>query len=230
MNKCLTSGLAILLPLIFTLMIVNFFINFLTKPFLEPATAFLTQWSFFSPTWVLIPSKALILLILFALTVLIGFLGKLFLVNYLFHFGDYLFLRLPLVNKIYKTCQDVIHTLFSSSSKSFSQVVLIPFPNSSRLSVGLVTNESIKIQSDFQSFDELVSVFVPGAINPSFGFLVMFKREQLTFVNMKVDEAMKFLVSCGVVKPNFQSNSGDECESYFLSREEQLKQNSLDLP
>ena len=230
MNKCLTTGLATLLPLILTIMIVNFFINFLTKPFLEPAAAFLSQWSFFSHTWVLIPSKAFILLILFAITVLIGFLGKLFLINYLFRFGDYLFHSLPLVNKIYKTCQDVVQTLFSSSSKSFSQVVLIPFPNSSNLSVGLVTNESINIQSDSQSIDVLVSVFVPGAINPSFGFLFLFKREQLTLVNMKVDEAMKFLVSCGVMHPNFPSCSGDECESNFLSREKQLKQNSLDLP
>jgi uncharacterized membrane protein len=140
------------------------------------------------------------------------------------------------VNKIYKACQDVVQSLFSSSSKSFSQVVFVPYPNAHNLSIGLMIRDSVKIKHNQRDYEELVSVFVPGTPNPSVGFMLMFKREQLTFVNMKVDEAMKFVVSCGVVMPDFTITQPFQPyekqlsrESDFLLRKRQLSQDSANL-
>jgi uncharacterized membrane protein len=205
------TGLAILLPIIFTVMIISFFINMLTTPFLEPTKALIGQLNFFQKpflvfneaTLVTMSSRMVILSFLIAFTILIGLFGKLFLIDYFFRLGDYFFHKLPFVNKIYKACQDVVHSLFSSSSKSFSQVVFVPYPNSRNLSIGLVTGEPLKVGKTDQETKDLISVFVPGTPNPSVGFLLMFKKEQLIFVDMKVDEAMKFVVSCGTVVPDF---------------------------
>ncbi len=208
-KKYFTTGLVILLPVILTILVMTFLVNFLTRPFLgvtgNLVTYFLSTHHLFLDhiNIVLILSKLLILMGLFLFTLLIGFLGKLFLIDYLFKLGDALLHHVPFINKIYKACQDIVHSLFSSSSKSFSQVVFVPFPSPESLSVGLVTKESILIHSHPIQSSDLVPVFVPGTPNPSVGFLMMFQRKQLIFVDMKVDEAMKFVVSCGVVMPDF---------------------------
>lgn len=244
MKKYFTSGLAILLPIILTVMIVNFLINFVTQPFLNSTQALLEKLifphhSFFlfnQTTFVILSSKFLVLVFLISFTILMGICGKYFLIDVLFRFGNYFLHKLPFINKIYKACQDVVHSIFSSSSKKFSQVVFVPFPSPDNLSLGLVTNDSIKIVNCQHESENLVSVFIPGTPNPSVGFMLMFKREQLLFVNMKVDEAMKFIVSCGIVMPNFKTLHPHEAyekqffsEDYILSREGQLSQDSPDL-
>lgn len=237
MKKYFTNGLALLLPVILTVMIVNFLINLVTQPFLNSTTALLEKLFFFQSSlplfqqtaFLILSSKMLILIFLIGLTILIGIMGKLFLIDLFFRFGDYLFHKLPFVNRIYKACKDVVHSLFSSSSKKFSQVVFVPFPSPENLSIGLVTSASLKIENSDENHDHLISVFVPGTPNPSVGFLLMFKREQLLFVNMKVDEAMKFIVSCGIVMPDFEIHQPHEThekplisQDYLLSGEGQL--------
>lgn len=211
MKKYFTTGLAILLPIIVTIMIIDFFVNFLTQPFLEPTKALILQldsaqhpfFLFKETTLITWVSKGIILFFLIAFTILIGLIGKLFLIDYLFSVGNYFLHQLPFVNKIYKTCQDIVHGLFSTTSRTFSQVVLVPFPNGNNLIIGLVIRGSVKIQQPQQETKHLISVFIPSTPNPSFGFLLMLEKEHLTFVNMKVNEAIKFVVSCGSVVPNF---------------------------
>ncbi len=244
MKKHLTTGLAILLPIVLTLMILNFLIDFLTHPFLVPVSALMARFDFFhrsfflfnEMTLVTMTSKLMILTFLTSFILFIGLLGKLFLMDYLFRFGDYLVYQLPFVNKIYKACQDVVHSLFSSSSTSFSQVVLVPYPNQRNLTIGLVTGASIQIKGSDEETQDLISVFVPGTPNPSVGFLLLFKKEQLTFVTMKVEEAMKFIVSCGAVMPDFaiiQPPAAYEkqpsSESHLLPSERQFNQASINL-
>jgi len=53
----------------------------------------------------------------------------------------------------------------------------------------------------------MIPVFIPAAPNPSVGYTLMFKREELVSINIKVDEALKFIISCGIVKPEFFCHS-----------------------
>lgn len=208
MGRCLTAGAAILLPIILTIIIVSFLIDLLTTPFLEITTPFISQFELFQDnffwlnrqTVVTIASKLFILALTVCFILLTGIVGRVFIIAFLLRIGNYIFHRLPWINKIYKVCQDVTVSLFSSS-KSFSQVVLVPYPTPGHLAIGFVTQEQIKISHENIKLENLVSVFVPGTPNPTTGFLLIFKREQLSFVNMKVDEAMKFVVSCGTMMP-----------------------------
>lgn len=201
LKKYFSTGLAILLPIILTAMIVLFFVNLVTAPFLETVKSLLGSFLFTkSEALITVLSKFLILFFIFGFILLLGLMGKLFLVDYLLKWGDYFFHRVPYFNKIYVACQDVVKSLFSSTSQSFTQAVLVPYPQSGNLSVGFVTCESLKI-IDFEHTNEFVSVFVPETPNLSGGFMLLFKRDQLVFSNMKVDEAMKFVVSCGITMP-----------------------------
>lgn len=200
-KKYFSTGLAILLPIVLTLMIIVFLVNIVTAPFLEPVKSLVSSFLLAeSDALTTVISKFLILFSIFGFILLLGIIGKLFLVEALLEWGDYFFHRVPYINRIYKACQDVVRSLFSSSSQSFTQAVFVPYPQTGNLSVGFVTCESVKI-IDLAQANEFVSVFVPETPNPSGGFLLLFKRNQLIFSNMKVDEAMKFVVSCGITMP-----------------------------
>lgn len=210
MRKFFTTGLGILLPIIITILLIGFLVNILTKPFLSLTEGFLVQHNLvLQPTLLIITSKILILVILAIILLIIGLIGNAFLINYIFRLNDYLFHRVPVINKIYKACQDVVHSLFSSSSSSFSQVVLVPFPCSDTLSVGLITKDSFIINTG-SGGDEVVPVYIPGTPNPTVGFMLMFRKNQLIYSTMKAEEAMKFVVSCGIAMPEFRTSNSPE--------------------
>lgn len=204
MKKHFTTGLAILLPIAVTYLVVMFFVNILTKPFVGIVHALLTEYqplnySFFNnPEVILFISKMLILVFLFLLVLVIGVIGRWLVIHYLFQFGDYIIHKIPMVNKVYKAAKDVVHSLLSPDAVTFKQVVLVPFPNRKGLSIGLITNDKVAMDLE-QLPKELVSVFVPATPNPTMGFMLLFRREQLTFVDLSVEEALKCVVSCGVI-------------------------------
>ncbi len=208
MKKLFLTGLAILLPVVVTIIVIGFIVNILTAPFLGVVEGILIHYDlldhkflFFSGKQVLLlSSKILILLGLVASTLLIGFVARFFFVHYLFRFGDYLIHKIPLINKIYKATQDVVHTLFNKEKTSFSQVVLVPFPHSNSYCIGLITSN---LATTGLHKDEFISVFVPGTPNPTMGFVLLFKQDQMINVDMGVDDAFKFIVSCGVIFSGF---------------------------
>lgn len=212
LKKQFLTGLAILLPIAITLFILNFVINILTKPFVGFIEGILGYYGllnkpflFFSSTQVLqFTSKLLILVFLFGFIIAVGKFGQHYIVIYTVRFGDYLMHRIPLVNKIYKVTQDVVNTLLSSKGKSFKQVVLVPFPHPKSYSIGLVANEGLPENSDEKQKNK-VSIFVPGTPNPTFGFMLLFNKDQLIYLDMKVEDALKLLVSCGVMIPEFSA-------------------------
>lgn len=209
------SGLVLLLPLVLTIIIVVFLINLLTNPFANTVAGTLNDHDIFNKPFLFLTgqqvlhmmSKLIVLIGLFLLTLAVGMLGGWVLVGYLFKFADYLLHRTPLINKIYKGAQDVVTTVFEAKGGSkFSKVVLVPFPYSHSYNIGLITSSSMKESSD-DAHKHLISVFVPGTPNPAMGFMLLFRKEQLIPVEMKVDEALKFVVSCGVICPKFTLTS-----------------------
>jgi uncharacterized membrane protein len=208
MKKYFVTGLVILLPLVVTIAVVIFLVNFLTKPFIGAVSAILTKlhlintgFLFLSPEQLLnYGSKIVILIFLFLFTVALGMITRWFLINALFRLGDRILHRIPLVNTVYKTTQDIIKTLFVSDKNTFKQVVMVPFPRADVFVLGLIARDSPQVCSQAAGND-LVSVFVPTTPNPTTGFLLMFNRADLILVDMKPEEAIKYIVSCGVILP-----------------------------
>jgi len=201
-KKYFFTGLVILLPMIVTVVFVGIAFNLLSKP-LQGIIAGLFNYygladsiSFLGSANVLFyASKILSFVILMTFILLIGSVARIFFVHSLLRFGDYVIHRIPVVNKIYKASQEVVRTLFVSSSNNFSQVVLVPFPHAKVLSIGFLTNESQNLDA---ALENTVTVFVPGTPNPTIGFMIMFQRKQLIFTDMSVEETLKFIISCGV--------------------------------
>ena len=208
MKKHFITGLVILLPLALTIMIVSFVVNFLTQPFVGLVTEFIHTnaivpphfWIFSSQQVIHYGSQLVILLALAFATILIGVLTRWFFIHYLINLGEFILHRIPFINQLYKTSQEIIRTIFYSNSKSFKQVVLVPFPTPKVLCIALVTRDLIEDEKE-QTPHDLVSVFVPTTPNPTSGYLLMYRREDISYLDMKVEDAIKFVFSFGMIVP-----------------------------
>jgi uncharacterized membrane protein len=206
MKRHFITGLIILLPLALTVLVISFIFNLLTTPFLGISESIFSYFNLFTHGfWIFsaeqiraFVAKLTIVLVLFLFTIGLGAVARWFLFRSLLRFWDFILHRIPLVNTIYKTCQDVISTLFSSKADSFKDVVLVPFPHANSQTIGLVTRTGVpSLHKDYTG--NLVVVFIPTAPNPTSGFVVLFPEGDLTYINIKVEEALKYVVSCGVL-------------------------------
>lgn len=201
MKNQFVTGLIMILPLTITIIFVIFLINFLTNPFLSFVSQGLIHFELISPTHPYLihyASRVLILVFLFGFTLFLGILGSWFFQKYLIAISDYIFHRIPFINKIYRACQDVVHTLLTTKSESFKQVVMVPYPHVGSLSLGLVAQNTLPEGTD-AIFKDKVAVLVPGAPNPTVGFVLLYDRSQIKNIDMKIDDAIKSIVSCGAI-------------------------------
>jgi uncharacterized membrane protein len=207
------TGLIILLPLALTISIVQFIFNFLTAPFAGLIAAvfnhyhFLTDgFLFFSgPQTQTLISQILILILIIGVMIVLGMLARWVLFHYLIQMGESVLKRIPFIRGVYKTTQDVVNTVFTTSADSFKQVVMVPFPSSESYSIGLITKECIVGLEN-----EGVAVFVPTTPNPTSGFLMIFQKKDILYLDMTVEEAFKYVVSCGVISSSFNIINQEE--------------------
>ncbi len=205
MKKVFLSGLAVLLPVALTFLIILFILNFLTNPFVTLFENWVCEASpnFFdhiSPKALHYIIQFIILITLFFVTIIMGALGRVFFIHYFLKLGDKIINKLPIVNKIYKTTKDIIRSLFSPDSGSFQKVVLVPFPSTTEYCLGLLSGPPPKACQD-QEEEELVTVLLPTAPHPISGYLIIFKKKDVIELDMTIEEAIKFTVSCGIVHP-----------------------------
>lgn len=206
MKKYFLTGLASLLPVAVTIWVIVFIVDFLTKPFIGLVSRFLSSIPlgpfriFATDTVILLLSQLLILIGLFLLTILLGVITRWVIFTALLKFSDKILHKIPFINKVYKTTKDIISTLFTSKTNSFKDVVLIRFPNRQTYSLGLITRDAPMTFCQATS-SEMVTVFIPSTPNLMTGFLTVSAKSDLIYLNMKTEEAIKYIVSLGVTQP-----------------------------
>ncbi|MBM3193088.1 MAG: DUF502 domain-containing protein [Chlamydiae bacterium] len=213
MKKYFLTGVILLLPIALTLAIIAFVVNFLTKPFMGVVAHILSSYQIankgfliFSPEQTLrYTSQLIILVCLFLVILTLGMLARYVFIKWIFLIGEKILHKLPLVNKVYKTTKDIVTHLFSHGKNTFRKVVLVPFPGHDIYAIGLLSEDAPKECSE-KIGEELLSVFVATAPNPATGFVIMYKKSDLIFLDMKPEDAIKYIVSCGVVTPELNGN------------------------
>jgi len=212
MRKYFFTGLAILLPLILTILVAIFVINILTAPFAGMIRSFLSQFDFIqglvmlnNPQVLETISRILGLIFFILFVFLIGVLGRWVFFRAFIRAAEYVFQTIPFVNKVYKACKDVVQNLFYSDKKSFQTVVLVPYPYEGILSIGLVTQDALVQGTEGEQ--KFISVFVPATPNPTMGFILLFERDQVIFTDMSVRRALQLLISCGAKLDDFATVS-----------------------
>ena len=115
--------------------------------------------------------------------------------------------RIPVVKSIYYSVKQVSDTLFSSSGVAFRKVLLVRYPHPEAWSVAFQTGHPARDVADMLP-DEHVGVFIPTTPSPVNGFFFFVRRKDVVELDMDVDEALKYIVSMGVVAPPMRNPSG----------------------
>lgn len=140
------------------------------------------------------------------ITLLIIFLTGIFAANLLgrrlVEMGDSLIARIPIVRTIYMGVKQIVQTLLTPNGQSFRKVFLIEYPRVGAWTIAFQTGDAT--QQVTQKFNEepMLNVYVPTTPNPTSGFLLMIPRKDAIELDMTVDQALKFVISLGVVQPN----------------------------
>jgi len=108
--------------------------------------------------------------------------------------------KIPIVRSVYSSVKQVSDTLFSSSGNAFREAVLVQYPRQGSWTIAFVTGKPGGEVARHLS-GAFVSVYVPTTPNPTSGFFLMMPRADVVALEMSVDEALKYIISMGVVAP-----------------------------
>jgi uncharacterized membrane protein len=120
-------------------------------------------------------------------------------------FWEALLARIPVVKSIYYSVKQISDTLFSGSGEAFRKVLLVRYPHPEAWAVAFLTGTPADEVSAMTG-EELVSVFIPTAPSPVNGFFFFVKKNETIDLDMSVDDALKYIVSMGVVAPPAKGN------------------------
>ena len=193
-RKYFITGLLIWIPLVITIWVLKVIFDALDQSLLLLPVSFQTE------NWlgVHIPGLGAIL------TILIVFLSGVFATNF---FGAQLvelwhdvLHRIPVVNSIYSSVKQISDTLFSSSGQAFRKALLVQWPHPGMWTIAFLTGTP---GGDVQNHlpPDCLSVYVPTTPNPTGGYFVIVRRDQVIELDMTVDQALKYIISMGVAPP-----------------------------
>jgi len=184
------TGIVVLIPIGFTLYLSRFLINVSTK--LVPAGLNPNNYIPYA-----IPGIEILLTIIFI--TIVGGLSLSFLGKKVLQIVDNLFKRIPILRTIYSAIVQMTDS-FRNQEGTKKSVVLVEYPRKGSWAVGFATKEN-KGELKDKTNKELINVFVPTTPNPTSGFLLMFPKEDVIYLDMGFEEASKFIVSAGTSNP-----------------------------
>ena len=184
------TGIVVLIPIGFTLYLSRFLINVSTK--LVPAGLNPNNYIPYA-----IPGIEILLTIIFI--TIVGGLSLSFLGKKILQIVDNLFKRIPILRTIYSAIVQMTDS-FRNQEGAKKSVVLVEYPRKGSWAVGFATKEN-KGELKDKTNKELINVFVPTTPNPTSGFLLMFPKEDVIYLEMGFEEASKFIVSAGTSNP-----------------------------
>jgi uncharacterized membrane protein len=193
-RKYLITGLLIWIPLVITIWVLKLVVDTLDQSLLLLPP----QWRTESFLGYHVPGLGVIL------TLVIVFVTGVFATNFLgarlVHLWHEILHRIPVVSSIYSSVKQISDTLFSSSGQAFRKALLVQWPRQGAWTIAFLTgvpggDVTNHLRGDY------VSVYVPTTPNPTGGYFVMLLREETIELDMSVDDALKYIISMGVVSP-----------------------------
>ena len=194
MRKYFITGLLVLVPLAITLWVLNLIIGTMDQSLL-----FLPmQWRPKALVGFNIPGLGTILTLL--IIFFTGLATHNFIGRQVVAVWEAVLTRIPVVNSIYSSVKQVSDTLFSSSGNAFRKALLVEYPRQGSWTIAFLTGvPGGDVKNHLQG--DYVSVYIPTTPNPTSGFFLMVPRADTVELNMSVDEALKYIISMGVVSP-----------------------------
>lgn len=187
-----------LVPLVITIWVLKTFIGVMDQSLLLLPKAWHPHEVFKRD----IPGLGVILTV--AIVLVTGIIATNFFGKQLISLWEGMLNRVPIVKTIYSSVKQVSDTLFSDSGNAFRKAVLVQYPRAGSYTIAFLTGApSGEVANHLEG--EFISVYVPTTPNPTSGFFLMMPKADVIELDMSVDEALKYIISMGVVAPNNKS-------------------------
>lgn len=195
MKKNFITGLLVLVPLLITVWVLSTLIGIMDQSlWLLPV-----EWRPLAIFGRSVPGLGAILTLLIIL--ITGVIATNFFGKRLVSLWEALLARLPVVKSIYSSVKQVSDTLFSDSGNAFRKALLVQYPRQGSWTIAFLTGTPGGDVANHLKGD-YVSVYVPTTPNPTSGFFLMLHKSETIELDMSVDEALKYIISMGVVAPH----------------------------
>jgi len=199
MKKYLITGLLIWIPLVITLWVLKFIVDALDQTLLLLPPEFRTE------NWLGLHVPGMGVVMTLVIVFLTGLLTTNLVGARLVNFWHQILHRIPVVNSIYSSVKQISDTLFSSSGQAFRKALLVRWPHDGMWTIAFLTGKpGAELVSHLQG--DYISVYVPTTPNPTGGYFVVVARKDVIELEMSVDEALKYIISMGVVPPSGRMN------------------------
>ena len=195
LKKYIIAGLLVWLPFAATVVIVKLLIDLLDKTILLLPP----EWHPVALLGFSIPGFGIILAL--SILLLTGMLAANLFGRRFVEIWERILNKIPLVRSIYSSIKQISNTIFDPSGKSFRKVVMLQYPRKGLWSIGFLTNDNVGDEMSAVD-DRLVAVFIPTTPNPTSGFIIMTRNDEITELDMSVEEGFKFIISMGVIIPD----------------------------
>jgi uncharacterized membrane protein len=195
LRKWLVAGLLVIVPVAITVAVLRWIIDTLDQTLHILPEA----WQPDRLIGVHIPGFGVLLTL--AILLIVGAIASNFVGKKLVHLGDRIVTRIPVVRSIYSSVKQVSDTLFSESGNAFRTAVLVQWPRPDVWTIAFVTGTPGGDVANYLHGEDYVSVYVPTTPNPTGGYFVMLRKSDCIELKMSVDDALKYVVSMGVVSP-----------------------------
>ncbi len=183
------------LPILATLAILHFIVELLDQTISLLPDAYQPEQLFGFH----IPGLGVVLSLL--LLIFTGILATNFLGQRLVVWSESVLDKIPLVRSIYNASKQVIEAIFATNSQAFRKVLMVEYPRKGMWAIAFQTGLANAVVNQ-QVDTEMVSIFIPTTPNPTSGFLMMVPKGDVIELSMSIDEALKFIISLGMMQPN----------------------------
>lgn len=199
LRRYIVAGILIWLPIGVTIFLLRILVGILDRSLLLiPAQYRPEEMLGFA-----IPGLGIVLMLLILLVT--GVLGANIVGRSTVGLWESLLERIPVVRSVYSAAKNFTEIVFSDSSQSFKKVLLIEYPRKGLYSLAFQTSSELgEVQG--RTGEEVVCTFVPTTPNPTSGFIIIVPRREVTELDMDVDEALKMIISLGVVVPTWRKD------------------------
>ena len=194
LRKYFITGLLIWIPLIITLWVLKVIFDTLDGSLLLLPESFQTE------RWLVVHIPGLGALLTLVIVLITGIFATNFFGAQLVQLWHDVLNRIPVVNSIYSSVKQISDTVFSSSGQAFRKALLVQWPHPGMWTIAFLTGTP---GGDVATLlpPDCLSVYVPTTPNPTGGYFVIVQRSQVIELDMTVDQALKYIISMGVVPP-----------------------------
>jgi len=205
MKKAFFTGLIFLLPSAITLWLIFFTFHIFITPFMGLIKPIVNHLDISNPLAINLIAKAGILITLTIVIFFLGLIGQWFLVKIFLRLINAIFSNIPVIKTIYKVAKELVKGVLSpDGNKPFKHPVVIQFPDKKNVSMGIVSGKA-PTECEKKLKKNLQSVFVPTAPHPITGYMFLTTDEMIKKIDMSNEEAIKFIISCGIIIPPQQN-------------------------